>query len=313
MDKRAQVEGEDRIREACAAYARVAALAKALPSAFSKHDHMFPEDLGKLLVGLCKGDYAYQVRELKSAYATARAYPQELKLTYMHPSGAGKIIDCQWTVRFQHGNLDQPLAKLDKVLATLCTDIQAFERACNLADELETAVKACPSDDYGKPARIGVDTLRDHRRTYLERAQRELAESTQGIIGAAEWIAKADGLFEGNGLLAGIAKAWSEVPQAVATPSKARKVRRQEPLADRVRTAMFGLHKDQQDYSTKTAVAKRMGVGKSMLNKPEAAQAFNETIQLLRSAPAQHAGPRKASSQARLRGEKERAERDSDD
>lgn len=90
--------------------------------------------------------------------------------------------------------------------------------------------------------------------------------------------------------------------------SKPTRARSKQPVADRVRTAMFGLHKDGLDYSTKTAVANRMGVGKSTLSKREATRAFEETLELLKNAPTQQEGPRKASTQTRLQGQKSRTE-----
>lgn len=212
MDERAQLRGMERIELAKAAFRGLQAVVSSLPAAFHGTDHGSRGT--NLLVGLCGPGMDSVFQKLRDAVAATKENSHELVLHYRWPDEDGTVVDAKQAVQLAPFQVTQHQQKIEQVLATLCTDLEKYDRAIRLADELAGAAEACPPNPsfHGHRIRFDSQSFHNAKRDYMEHASRKLAEATRGLAMDAANALRRLALDEPRGILTLLANRWAAVP-----------------------------------------------------------------------------------------------------
>ena len=313
MDPRAELRGLKEIEAACAAFRKLSAVAGSLPQVIREQ---YPGYSGPAsqssqadrLKALCgQSSFEDAIRMLREAYVAASEFPDYLTLEFLRPQENGSVELQRQTVSFRSDEVQRDFQQVESTLSPLCRDLEAYGKACEKAEDLRIAIKQCPGENRFDQPHVDIDSVYDARDKYAGDVVGKLASAIQGIVSHAAYVAKADGLFGQNGMLAGLEKNWRAVPvEAPRGSGKQRGRKNNGDLSVRVKTAVFALYQETQQISPKVAVARRLGLSKSVLSKPPGNVAYKEAIALLSDAGDKYKVPPNASSQRRLQSDNAR-------
>lgn len=155
MDARAELRGMEELKHARDVVQRLVAAIDGMPSGVRRHERPSDADTQhKLLHALVREGWQEPMRELKAAWIAARGLPKSATLRFKRPTADGSVVDREWAYN-PRVNSSQGPDKLDGLLATLPDDLVAWDKALELARDLESAV-AKLKNDSGRPPYIGV-------------------------------------------------------------------------------------------------------------------------------------------------------------
>lgn len=155
MDGRAEIRGMDELKHARDVLQRLNVAIDGMPAGVKRHDRPDAADTqSKLLHALVRDGWRELMRELKAAWTAATALPERATLRFKQPAADGSIRECEWEYQPRVNDWQGPEA-LESLLAALPDELAAWDKALELARELESAA-AKLKDEYGQTPHIGI-------------------------------------------------------------------------------------------------------------------------------------------------------------
>lgn len=228
MDPRAEVRGLNKLEAARRDYQKLQGAIAGLPAAFhSVSNHNVPAGFGaaprsvdrstamsaQAVIDLCRNGYAEDLRRVKEAVAVCCEHADEIMVSYKWPKDEGNAVDSSYKYNFWSRDLTDALKRMEAALSPLGAAVAAYDKVCRLADELEAAVKDCPTHFGHSLLQCRATSYHDARAAHLGKARQDLVTAT-GSLSSAVWGALHQS--DPQGLLNSIDAVWAKIPKAEA-------------------------------------------------------------------------------------------------